>query len=184
MNVDFIKNVQIIGTGIAIPARLVLSSEIDQQQGLKVGTTEKLTGITLRHYATTESATDLAVIAIEQALQLSTIPLEKIDCLISASGTLEQAIPCNAAKIHRRLNLTRPIPAFDINMTCLSSLMAMDLAATMIASGQYENILVASADIASVGIDWSDRETGGLLDRKSTRLNSSHVALSRMPSSA
>ena len=36
----------------------------------------------------------------------------------------------------------------------------------------------------SVGLDLAKPEGKAVLDRKSTRLNSSHVALSRMPSSA
>ena len=36
----------------------------------------------------------------------------------------------------------------------------------------------------TICVDFADPESWELIDRKSTRLNSSHVALSRMPSSA
>ncbi len=156
------KAINIIGTGIALPKRVVRSSEIDKHQGLKSGQTEANSGVASRYYATTESATDLALVSISQAFSNAFINLHDVDCIIAASGTMEQAIPCNAAKIHARLGLSRPIPAFDINMTCLSALMALDLASSMILSGQYKTILIVSSDLASVGVDWSDRETAGL----------------------
>ena len=157
-----IRQIKILGTGVALPKNQVLSAEIDEVFGLSSGQTEKTTGVACRYHANTETATDLAVESIHNALANANFSLDKIDCLVSASGTMEQAIPYNAAKIHARLKPNLPIPAFDINMTCLSALMAIDIAATMIHSQQYNTILIVSSDIASVGIDWQDQETRGL----------------------
>ncbi|MCW8933966.1 MAG: hypothetical protein OQK98_04520 [Gammaproteobacteria bacterium] len=156
------RSIEIVGSGIALPKRVVKSSEIDKQLGYKSGQIEAISGVFSRYYATTESATDLAIAAVFEAFSNTSVTLQDVECIIAASGTMEQAIPCNAAKIHARLNLSNPIPAFDINMTCLSALMALDLAASMIMSGQYKVILIVSSDIASVGIDLKDRETVGL----------------------
>jgi len=170
------ETLRILGSGIALPERVVQSSEIDKQQGLQKGQTETTSGVVSRYYATSESATDLALTAINDALANSGHRLQDIDCLISASGTMEQAIPYNAAKIHSRLHFETPIPAFDVNMTCLSALMALNLAASMIASGQYKTILIVAAEVASVGIDWSDRETAGLFGDGAAALLVSHSA--------
>ncbi|HED36613.1 MAG TPA: ketoacyl-ACP synthase III [Gammaproteobacteria bacterium] len=154
--------VKICGTGEALPERVVYSTEIDKRENYRQGHTEKVTGIKSRYYATEESASDMAVKAIEHALINSQLGLEEIDCLIAASGTMEQAIPCNGARILAQLGTDRCIPAFDINMTCLSSLMSMDVAASLLQTHAYKNILVVSSDIASVGIDWRNIETGGI----------------------
>lgn len=156
------RNVEILCTGTALPQHLVKSVDIDRKLGLTAGSTERTSGISHRYHSQGETATDLAVAAIDIAMTRGHISIDEIDCLIAASGTMEQAIPYNAAMIHARLGTATPIPAFDVNMTCLSALMALDLAATMIHSGQYRNILVVSSEIASVGIDWEDAETRGL----------------------
>ena len=47
-------------------------------------------------------------------------------------------------------------------MSCLSALMALNTAANLIALNEYRTILIVSSDIASVGLDWSKPEVGGL----------------------
>lgn len=155
-------NIELLGTGIALPAKIVLSDDIDTSQGYKPGYTEGATGVYSRHYTVEESATELAIVAITQALEKAQISIDEIDCIISGSGTMEQAIPCNASKVHASLNTSRPIPAFDINMTCLSALMAIDIASSMIDRGQYKKILIYSSEIASVGVQWDNIQVGGL----------------------
>lgn len=157
-----IKKVSIIGTGKAIPTKKITSEMLDQQLNKKRGYTKKATGISERYICIDESASDLAVNAINMALTNATRNIEDIDCLISASGTMEQAIPCNAAKVHSRLKPQKPIPAFDINMTCLSSVMAIDIATNFLLSGQYKTIALFSSDIASVGVDLNELEPGGI----------------------
>lgn len=156
------QQVEIAGTGIALPTRIVTSDEIDRHQGLAIGHTYRKTGVLSRHYVTSESASELAVEAIGVALKNADIGFNEVDCLIAASGTAEQAIPCDAAKIHARLGFSTPIPAFDINMTCLSSLKALEMASLMISGGMHNTVLIASSDIASAGVNWNNRETGGL----------------------
>jgi 3-oxoacyl-[acyl-carrier-protein] synthase-3 len=162
MTEQIMRNVEILCTGTALPQHLVKSVDIDRKLGLAAGSTERSSGISHRYHSERETATDLAISAIDMALTRGRISIDEIDCLIAASGTMDQAIPYNAAKIHARLGTATPIPAFDVNMTCLSALMALDLSATMIQSGQYRSILVVSSEIASVGIDWEDAETRGL----------------------
>lgn len=162
MSVSDGYKIQLLGTGVCLPRKQVTSADIDFQQGYRPGYTESKTGVKSRYYATTESASELAVAAIQQALSVNKLAIDDVDCLIAASGTMEQSIPCNAAKIHARLALSRPIPAFDINMTCLSALMAMDMAISLLASGRYKKILIVSSEIASVGINLQDIKTAGI----------------------
>jgi len=154
--------IQIVGSGACQPERKVDSTEIDQKMGYKSGLTERITGVKSRFYATNESATDLATMAIDIALQSSKLKIGDIDCVISASGTMEQAIPYNAVKLHKSLGLSSNVVTFDINMTCLGALMAIDMAASLIQTGRYENILIYASEIISVGVDWKNIETGGL----------------------
>ncbi|WP_086934359.1 3-oxoacyl-[acyl-carrier-protein] synthase III C-terminal domain-containing protein [Agarilytica rhodophyticola] len=156
------RHIKILGTGVASPQKRVESIEIDRYHGVPAGRTEAICGVKNRAYATDESASSLAIEAIKNAISCANISIDDIDCIICASGTMEQAIPYNAAKVHALLKLNKPIPSFDINMTCLSALMAMDVASSFIEIGRYKNILICSSDLASVGLDWNNIEVGGL----------------------
>ena len=154
--------VTIKGIGIANPSRIVSSCEIDTFRGEPLGTTEIRTGIKQRRYSSNETAGELGVKAVKEALTHANFDLTDIDCIISASGTMEQAIPYNGANLHRLLGLKTPIPTFDINMTCLSAVAAINVANALIQNATYKNILLVSSEIASVGIDWNDSEVGGM----------------------
>ncbi len=156
------KKIKILGSGVYLPPLKISSLELDKQKGFDEGNVESRTGVRSRHYVQDESASDLAYYAIQQALENASLSINDIDCLIAASGTMEQAIPCNAAKILARLATNAQITAFDINMTCLSALMAMDVASSLLVSGQHKRILIVSSEIASCGLDWEHIETGGL----------------------
>lgn len=156
------RTFKILGSGIYLPFVQVSSVELDKKHGLKEGTIVKKTGVAYRHYAKTETASWMAVEALNQASTDANVSLSDIDCLIAASGTMEQAIPCNAANILAELNLPEPIAGFDINATCLSGLLAMDLASSLLVSKQYKCIAVVSSDLASPGLNWADIECAGL----------------------
>lgn len=158
------RNIEVLSTGVALPETCVYSTEIDTHLGWPQGETQRLTGVSSRYYVKNahESATSLAVQAIRNALDNCSVSLGSVDCIIAASGTMEQAIPYNAARMHAALGLKSHVVALDVNMTCLSALMALDIAATQIHAAQYKNILIVSSDVASVGLDWSNKETGGL----------------------
>lgn len=68
-----------------------------------------------------------------------------------------------AALVHARLGLQDSgIPAYDMGATCLSFIAAMDHASLKIAAGQARRVLIVSADIASVGLDWSRPEAAAI----------------------
>ncbi len=156
------KGVEIKGVGVASPERLVESVEIDRYLRIADGSTELRTGIRQREYVNDETAGELGVKAAYEALKDAGIDKSDLDCIISASGTMEQAIPYNGARLHKLLKLNNPTPAFDVNMTCLSAVAAIDVANSLILSGTYNNILVVSSEVASVGLDWNDLEVGGM----------------------
>jgi 3-oxoacyl-[acyl-carrier-protein] synthase-3 len=156
------RTFKILGSGIYLPLVQVSSVELDKKHGLKEGTVLKKTGVASRHYAKTETASYMAAEALTQASVDADISLSDIDCLIAASGTMEQAIPCNAAKVLAELNLPEPITGFDVNATCLSALLAMDLATSLLSNGQYKRIAIVSSDLASPGLNWAHIESAGL----------------------
>lgn len=65
----FSRPVTILGSGHALPERIVTSAELDAELGLEVGSVERISGVVQRHFAsTTETAASLGAIAASHAL--------------------------------------------------------------------------------------------------------------------
>jgi len=159
-----IRSLALLGTGHALPTKTVTSAELDHQLNQRTGTVERVGGVRQRHFAAhNETAADLAAKAGRRALDAAGLTLADIDCLVAASGTMDQGMPCNAALIHRELGLSaRAIPAFDINASCLGFLAALDTLSWPIVAGRYKRVLVVAADIASCGLDWTKLESSAI----------------------
>ncbi|WP_019447846.1 beta-ketoacyl-ACP synthase III [Cupriavidus sp. BIS7] len=159
-----VRFVALLGTGHALPSQVVASTDLDRQLDRCIGTVERVSGVRRRHFATREeTAATLAAEAARRALDAARLSLADIDCLVAASGTQDQGMPCNAALVHRELGLSASaIPAFDINASCLSFVTALDTMAWPIVAGRYRRVLVVSADIASCGLDWSTLESSAI----------------------
>jgi 3-oxoacyl-[acyl-carrier-protein] synthase-3 len=106
----------------------------------------------------------MAAEAAREALDEASLRPDQLSLIINASGTAEQAIPDTGALIQRQLGLGKSgIPAMTVHNTCLSFIAAMDVAANYLGSGRYENILIASADVASCGINPREPESASLV---------------------
>ncbi|MBP2657343.1 MAG: beta-ketoacyl-ACP synthase [Firmicutes bacterium] len=155
----FHRSVRIIATGKYIPPTVVTNVDLEEKLNLPSGWIEKKIGVFSRHYAMGETQSEMAAKAIRDALQSVNMTMEDIDCLVGANGAMEQAIPSNAALTKKALGLEKAIPAFDINSTCLSFLVAMDLVSPMVAAGQYRRVVIFSSDIASNALNWEHKES-------------------------
>lgn len=151
---------KIFGSGKYLPKRIVTSAEIDKRIGVPEGWSERKSGVKIRHFVEDETASFMGKMAANNALENAGLSIHDIDCIIGASGTMEQPIPCNAALIQKELGLSGSgVPCFDINSTCLSFIVGLDMASYLIEAGRYSNILLVSSDISSVGLDWDQNES-------------------------
>lgn len=151
------RAVRILGTGVARPACQVESRELDARLELPEGTVQRRSGVRVRYVETTRTAASLGAEAARCAVAAAGLTLEQIDCVIAAGGSMDQAMPCNAALIHRELGLgASGVAAFDINASCLGFLAALDTLSWPLLAGRYRHVLIAAADIASCALDWSD----------------------------
>ncbi|WP_269747586.1 beta-ketoacyl-ACP synthase III [Brevibacillus parabrevis] len=154
------RRVKLLGTGKYLPARVVTAAELDEQLGLGTGWTEKKSGVRIRHYVTAETAAQMGAIAAKRAAEAAGVSLQELDCIVCASGTAQQEIPCTAALIQEELGLSRTgIPCFDINSTCLSFVTALDVMSCAMAAGVYKRVLIVSTEIASMGLNWKQKES-------------------------
>ena len=154
-------NIDIVGIGKALPNNEVTSLSMDRKLGLVDGRIEKVTGLKQRYFINeTSTALDMMYRAIEEALKDAKMEIDDIDCIINSSATMYQALPFNGATTVKLLQPSKPIASFDINMTCLSTLRAFDVASNLF--GAYKNILIVSCDVPSIALDWSDIRTAGI----------------------
>ena len=155
---------RIAGSGIQLPALRRDNCWFDQRFAQPAGWTEHHCGIASRPLAGPgETSATLAARAVNQALAQAGWAADGFDLLISACGVGQQALPCTAALVHRELGLSDSgIAAFDVNASCLSFPVALDMAACALAVGRYRRVVIVSSEIASAGLNWDDADTAPL----------------------
>ncbi len=151
---------KIIGLGRYLPARVVPSREVEVLCGLPAGWIERRSGVRERRWAAGangETSSFMGAQAAREAVAEAGLALTDIDLILNASGTPEQAIPDGGPLIQRQLGLGQSgIAALSVHATCLSFLAAIDLSATLLATGRYHRILIVTSEIGSVGINFKE----------------------------
>ncbi len=155
-----VKPIKIVALGKYLP-QTVTSQELETKYGLPAGWSMKYSGVENRHLATTEDNGLMGAKAAQQALDKAQLTLADIDMVISGGGTYDYPIPNQASIIKAILDTNHqyPVPAIDIDSTCLSFVTALDMAAHLLDGQAYQNILIVSTEIASKGINPANWET-------------------------
>lgn len=155
---------KIAGWGEYRPRRNRDSTELDAVFGREPGWTEREFGIRTRGVAARDETTSMmGAEAAERALAKAGWAHGEFDVLIGACGVMEQPIPSTSVLIQRRLGLgDSGILSFDVNQTCLSFAMALDLTGMAFAAGRWKRALIVSSDIASAGLDASVPKTASI----------------------
>lgn len=150
---------KIVATGKALPSRTVTAADIDAQCGFAPGFTEAKGGVRVRHFASMdESQSELGATALLDALTRGGFRKGQLDLVISACGVQQQALPSTGAAIVAAADMPDGIPAFDVNASCISFMVALRVAAGLLNTGGFTRIAVVSSDLASRGLDWTQPE--------------------------
>lgn len=150
--------VKIIGTGSALPRKIVTNDDLAQLVDTSDEWIRERTGIGGRHISTGETVVSLAAEACEKALESAGRNASEIDLLLVATCTPEVGIPCAACQVQSQLGAARAV-AFDLNAACAGFLFSLNTAYAYIEAGIYENALVVGSEVLSKIIDWTDRGT-------------------------
>lgn len=153
--------VKIVGIGRYLPKRVVTNADIEAMAGLEPGSIDKTAaGVKERRWVGDETASWMGAQAAMEAMDDAGLTIDDIDLIINGSGTAEQSIPDGAPLIQRHLGVADSgIPGFTVHATCLSFLVALNVAANFLATGQYKNILLVTSDIASHAINPKEPES-------------------------
>lgn len=150
---------RILGTGAALPDRVVTTDELAAEIGVDPRWACDRTGVLERRWLSPgETALDLGARAALAACESAGVAPTDVDVVLNASASQLQPIPDGAALLAGALGLDG-ITAYSLHGTCLSSLAALQHAAMLVASEQARHVLVVSAEAASVGINRSQPES-------------------------
>ena len=142
MNTGATRQCRIAGYGTYLPKQTVVFDD---------GTRYRVSG--------DETQLSMAVEAGQAALDKAGLKINDIDCIVSASAVGIQPIPCTAALIHEQLAKSTSIPALDINTTCTSFITAVDIMSYLVDANRYQNVLIISSEVGSLGLNEKQRES-------------------------
>ena len=167
---------RIVSIGTALPDRIVDNDEIarlvDAPPFLKrhlASIIYRVTGNKTRRYADPgTSPSDLAVKAVNEALDRVSLRSADIDTLIFASTDMDTLEPATANIVQHKLGISL-VNAFDVRNACNSFLQAMNVANALIATGSAKRVMICSGEMGSYvcnrrveGMSDLDIKLGGL----------------------
>ena len=148
---------KITGYGCYLPPKIQTSEELSSYIGKSSNWIIKHTGVKERRISKID-VDQMAAIACKEAIGDKPQP----DLIINASGVPKQTIPDTSVFIQSQLGYSG-IPSFSIHSTCLSFIVALNNAVSLLASHSYKNILIVSSDRGSRGRNFDEPESSALL---------------------
>lgn len=153
------RSAKVIGTGGYLPETVRTNDDISQLVDTSDSWIFERTGIKTRRIAgAEETASSMAEIAANQALEMAGIEAGEIDLIIVATGSPDRVYPGTACILQHRLGIQNCV-AFDIQAACSGSIFALSIADQYIKSGAADKVLVVGSEICSRLVDWTDRGT-------------------------
>ena len=151
--------VSITGLGCNVPERVLTNDELAEMVDTSDEWIIERTGIRERRIAKPEEAlSDIALPAVEQALEQAGVRPADLDLIIVATVTPDMMFPTTAAVLADAL----PAPdaaAYDLLAGCTGFMYALAQGHGMVAGGLAERVLVVGGDVLSKILDWTDRST-------------------------
>jgi 3-oxoacyl-[acyl-carrier-protein] synthase-3 len=150
---------QITGWGMYVPSQVVPNEEFVK---LGLDTSDEWissrTGVRNRHFVRSESTSDMAVRAANEALHVAQAHGGELDLVIVATCTPDHIMPSTASIVQDRLG-ARNAGAMDLNAACSGFVYALTTGAAFIESGRASKVLIIGADELSIHLNWADRST-------------------------
>ncbi len=148
---------KITGYGSYLPPRIQTSEELSSYIGKSNNWIIKHTGVKERRISEID-VDQMAAIACKEAIGDKQQP----DLIINGSGVPKQTLPDTSVFIQQQLGYSG-IPSFSVHSTCLSFIVALNTAASLLESNSYEKILIVSSDRGTRGRNFDEPESSALL---------------------
>ena len=156
----FDTQVKILGTGAYLPKKIRTNLELEKSVDTSDEWIYSRTGIRARRICSTEGGewpSDMAMHAALQALEGARLTPEQLDLILFATVTPDQKLPNTASILQQKLGITNHCACLDISAACSGFVYGVNMAASLIRTGQAGKVLVVGSELLSQEIDWTDR---------------------------
>ena len=151
-------DIKITGIGYYLPDTIETAKELSTKINKSEEWIISRTGVEERRVSSID-VDKMGALAAKKALS----EIEgKPDLILNASGVGKQVIPDTSVFFQKELGYEE-IPSFTVHATCLSFLVALNVAANFIEQNTYKKILIISSDRGTRGRNYSEAESAALL---------------------
>jgi len=149
----------ILGTGSYLPERILSNHDLEKILDTTDEWIYKRTGIKERRIAAPDVyASDLAKEASLRAMERAGLTSDDLDLIIMTTMTPDTCCPAGANWLEAKLGAERAV-SFDVTAACSGFLFGLSVAEQYLKAGTFRTALVASVEIMSRTLDWTDRES-------------------------
>jgi 3-oxoacyl-[acyl-carrier-protein] synthase-3 len=106
-------------------------------------------------------SSDLGIIAGRAALDDAGLSPGNVDLVITATISPDRLMPATASRVAYECGC-EAAGAFDVSAGCSGFVYALAMAASTVAAGLHDHVLVVGAEVISRLLDWQDRSTAVL----------------------
>jgi 3-oxoacyl-[acyl-carrier-protein] synthase III len=149
------RSSRIIGTGFAVPDRVVTNDDLSRAMDTTDEWIRTRTGIQERRWVVEgETGAEMALKATERALAMAGISAKDLDAIVFATSSPDHFVPGNGVYLQRLMGVDT-IPAVDIRQACSGFVYSLSIADAWIRTGTFRHVLVVGQEIQSTGMDVS-----------------------------
>jgi 3-oxoacyl-[acyl-carrier-protein] synthase-3 len=149
-----------LSTGKYLASKVVTNHDLEKIVDTNDEWIYTRTGIKKRRHEETLTTSDMAYQASLDAIEKVSYDKSLIDIIIVATFTGEVKSPSVANLVQAKLGLNdQDVMAFDINAACTGFIYALNIASSLLASGNYRSALVIGSEKLTSVVDFSDRNT-------------------------
>ncbi|MGQ9508568.1 MAG: beta-ketoacyl-ACP synthase III [Thermodesulfobacteriota bacterium] len=153
------KRVGILGTGSFLPERVLRNFDLEKVLNTNDEWIYKRTGIRERRIAEPKTnASDLAKEASLRAMEMAGITIDDVELIVMTTMTPDTSCPSGANWLEAKLGAERAV-SFDVTAACCGFIFGLSVAEAYLKAGIFKTALVASVEIMSRTLDWTDRES-------------------------
>jgi len=153
------KRIGVLGTGSFLPEKVLSNKDLEKFLDTNDEWIHRRTGIRERRIAEKDvNASDLAKEASLRAIEMAGLSPMDIDLIIMTTMTPDTCCPAGANWLEAKLGADRAV-SFDVTAACSGFVFGLSVAEQYLKAGTFKTVLVASVEIMSRTLDWTDRES-------------------------
>ncbi|MFP4377300.1 MAG: beta-ketoacyl-ACP synthase III [Spirochaetales bacterium] len=143
-----------------VPERVVTNDELAERVDTSDEWIFSHTGIRERRIAEPgTAASDLATEAAQRVLEARGVTADELDLIIVATSSPDYSpFPATASIVQEKLGAA-DIGAFDLQAGCTGFAYGLETAASFVAGGRHERVLVIGSEVLTAITNWNDRNT-------------------------